>query len=468
MLLHHTVEKDDEETEESFQMRFMPHTDSDVAAMLDVVGLENLEQLIEHVPAELRAKASIAIDRGRSEAEVAREISMLAALNAGASEFTSYLGGGYYDHYVPAAVRAIIARAEFATSYTPYQAEASQGTTQAIFEFQTLITQLTAMEVANAGMYDGASAAAEAVLMAHRLKPKRTRVALSRALWPDYRATIRTYLSSIEEIEIVETPFDEASGATDLAAFEKIANEHLLCVVIGYPNAFGIIEPLAAISEIARRADAIAISATAESLALGLLKPPGELGVDIATGEGQSFGLPLQFGGPGFGYLAAKMVQVRQLPGRLVGETRDRDGRRAFCLTLATREQHIRRERATSNICTNHSLCALAATVYLSLMGRAGLRDLAERNVELAHEAAAALDSAGIRRRFTGPFFNEFAIRVDNAVMALKAAEAQKILAGIPLVRDYPELWDTILTTCTEMNRAEEFARLADALAEVR
>jgi glycine dehydrogenase subunit 1 len=462
------VKTDEEEGEEGFQMRFMPHTGSDVAAMLDVVGLENLEQLIEHVPAELRAKATIAIDRGRSEAEVAREISMLAAMNSSASEFTSYLGAGYYNHYVPAAVRAITARAEFATSYTPYQPEASQGTTQAIFEFQTLITQLTAMEVANAGMYDGASAAAEAVLMAHRLKPKRSLVALSRALWPDYRATIRTYLSSIEEIESIEIPFDSTSGATDLAAFEKIANERLLCTVIGYPNAFGVIEPLGAISEIARRADAIAISATAESLALGLLKPPGELGVDIATGEGQSFGLPLQFGGPGFGYLAAKMAQVRQLPGRLVGETRDRDGRRAFCLTLATREQHIRRERATSNICTNHSLCALAATVYLSLMGRGGLRDLAERNVELAHEAAAVFEAAGIRRRFTGPFFNEFAIRVEDAARALQAAETRKILAGIALGRDYPELSDTILTTFTEMNRPDEFTRLAGALAGVR
>src|SRR5215469_13936718 len=241
-------------------MRFMPHTGSDVAAMLDVVGLKNLEQLIEHVPAELRAKAAIAIDRGRSEAEVARAISMLAATNSGASEFTSFLGGGYYNHYVPAAVRAVTARAEFATSYTPYQAEASQGTTQAIFEFQTLITQLTAMEAANAGMYDGASAAAEAVLMAHRLKPKRTLVALSRSLWPDYRATIRTYLSAIEEIEIVEVPFDSASGATDVREFEKVAIERLLGVVVGYPNGFGVIEPLSAISEIARRVDAIAIS----------------------------------------------------------------------------------------------------------------------------------------------------------------------------------------------------------------
>ncbi len=326
---------------------------------------------------------------------------------------------------MPAAVRAVIARAEFATSYTPYQAEASQGTTQAIFEFQTLITQLTAMEVANASMYDGASAAAEAVLMARRLMPKRAVVALSRALWPEYRATIRTYLSALHGLEIVEVPFDDATGATDIAALSRIANDRLLCTVTGYPNALGVIEPLGSITEITHRAGALAISATAEGIALGLLRAPGELGVDIAVGEGQSFGLPLQFGGPGVGFMAARTAHLRQMPGRLVGQTRDRDGRRAFCLTLNTREQHIRRERATSNICTNHSLCALAATVYLSLMGRCGLRELAERNVELAHQAADVLEAAGIRRRFSGPFFNEFALKLTNPTAALEAAERQ-------------------------------------------
>ncbi|HUA34932.1 MAG TPA: aminomethyl-transferring glycine dehydrogenase subunit GcvPA [Candidatus Binataceae bacterium] len=449
-------------------MRFMPHTESDVAAMLKVVGAGSLEDLIAHVPAELRATAAIALERGRTEAEVSREISALAAMNAGARDFTSFLGGGYYRHYVPAAVRAVIARAEFATSYTPYQAEASQGTTQAIFEFQTLIAQLTAMEVANASMYDGASAAAEAVLMAHRLQPKRRIVAMSRGLWPDYRATIRTYLSALGEVEIVELPFDPASGTTSTTALEAIANDHLLCTVIGYPNAFGIVEPLGALTAIAHRAGAIAISATAEGLALGLLKPPGDLDIDIAVGEGQSFGLPLQFGGPGFGFLAAHMVNVRQMPGRLVGQTHDRDGRRAFTLTLATREQHIRRERATSNICTNHSLCALAATVYLSLMGRTGLRDLAERNVELAHQAADTLTASGLKPLFNAPFFNEFVINVDGAAAALRAAEQHGILAGLALGHDYPELAGSILVSVTEMNDGDDFSRLAGALAEVR
>ena len=446
-------------------MRFMPQTETDIAAMLETIGAKNLDDLIAHVPADLRASATINLDPGRAESDVVSEISELAARNLGASGFANFLGAGYYRHYVPAAVRAVIARAEFATSYTPYQAEASQGTTQAIFEFQTLITQLTALEVANASMYDGASAAAEAVLMAHRLMPKRSVVALSRALWPEYRATIRTYLSALGEIEIVEVPFDETTGATNVVALDRVANDSLLCTMTGYPNAFGIIEPLGTIAEITHRAGGIAISATAEGIALGLLRAPGDLGVDIAVGEGQSFGMPLQFGGPGLGFMAARMTHLRQMPGRLVGQTRDRDDRRAFCLTLATREQHIRRERATSNICTNHSLCALAATVYLSLMGRAGLRDLAEQNVELAHRAAEVLEAAGIRRRFSGPFFNEFVLQVPSPSTALKAAERKQVLAGVALGVDYPEISDGLLVAVTEVNRDEEFGRLAAAIA---
>ncbi len=444
----------------------MPQTEADVASMLKTIGVENLDALVAHVPEDLRSRARINLAPGACEAEVAREMAALAAANDGASGFVSFLGAGYYDHYVPAAVRAITARAEFATSYTPYQPEASQGTTQAIFEFQTLITQLTAMETANASMYDGASAAAEAVLMARRLLPRRRVVAISRALWPDYRAAIRTYLSALDAVEIVEVPFDTQSGATNLDALSDLATDSLMCVVAGYPNAFGIIEPFSNVAEIAHGAGAIAISATAEALALALLKPPGDLGADIVVGEGQSFGMPLQFGGPGLGFMAARAANVRQIPGRLVGQTHDRDGRRAFCLTLATREQHIRRERATSNICTNHSLCALAATVYLAQMGRRGLRELSERNVELAHRAQQALAARGIKRRFSGQFFNEFAITHPNPAAALKAAEARKILAGVPLGSDYPDLAGEILVAVTEMNTIDQFDVLASALAE--
>jgi glycine dehydrogenase subunit 1 len=446
-------------------MRFMPHTDADVRAMLDTIGVGQIEDLIAHVPANLRATAAIALAPGLSEQEVAAEVTALANQNR-AADLVSFLGGGYYNHYVPAVVRAVISRAEFATSYTPYQAEASQGTTQAIFEFQTLITQLTGLEVANASMYDGASATAEAVLMAHRITPKRSIVALSRALWPDYRATIRTYLSAVTQVETIEVPFDESSGQIDLGELKTLGKENLLCVVTGYPNGFGIVEPLAEIAQIAHAAGALAISATAEGLALGLLQAPGDLGIDIAVGEGQSFGLPLQFGGPGLGFLAARNAHLRQMPGRLVGQTRDADGNRAFTLTLATREQHIRRERATSNICTNHSLCALAATVYLSLMGRRGLRELAERNVELAHQAHEALAAANIRGRFSGPFFNEFAIKIPRAANALRFAEKRGILAGLPLAADYPELADNVLMSLTEMNRASDFARAAKVLVE--
>jgi glycine dehydrogenase subunit 1 len=445
-------------------MRFIPHTEADVAAMLHTIGASRMDDLVAHVPERLRASATINLERGRTEAEVVAELSALADQNRGACGFISFLGAGCYRHYVPAAVRALTARAEFATSYTPYQPEASQGTTQAIFEFQTLITQLTALEVANASMYDGASAAAEAVLMARRILPKRSVVAIARALWPDYRATIRTYLSAQKEVELIEAPFDPASGMTDLAALEKLAGDRLLCTVTGYPNVFGVIEPLSRIVELTHRAGAVAVAVTAEPLALGLLKAPGELGADIAVGEGQSFGLAPQFGGPGVGFMAGRMAHVRQMPGRLVGQTLDSNGRRAFCLTLAAREQHIRRERATSNICTNHSLCALAATVYLSIMGRRGLRELAARNVELSHEAAAALESAGIRRRFSAPFFNEFVASVPDPAKAIAAAEKRGILAGVALAPDYPELADGLLISVTEMNSRSDFGLLCSAL----
>ncbi len=448
-------------------MRFLPHTEDDVAAMLRVVGAASLEALLAQVPADLRARASLRLPPSRSEAEVAAELQALAAANLGAEGFASFLGGGCYRHYIPAAVRAVAARAEFATAYTPYQAEASQGTLQAIFEFQTLVTQLTALEVANASMYDGASAAAEAVLMARRLKPGRRTVALSRALWPDYRCAIRTYLSALDTLEVVEVGFEPGTGMADLAGLEGLADASLLCVVSGYPNMFGVIEPLGGIAKIAHRAGALAISATAEPLALGLLKPPGTLGIDIAVGEAQSFGLPVQFGGPGVGFMATRMTHVRQLPGRLVGETRDGAGRRAFCLTLATREQHIRRERATSNICTNNSLCALAATVYLALLGRRGLRELAARNVELAHHAARELQTAGVRLRLSGPFFNEFVVSIGRAQAALDAAEREGVLAGIELGTDYPELADGLLVSVTEMNDARQIARLCEVLGRV-
>ncbi len=446
-------------------MRFIPHTNDDIAAMLEAIGAASIDDLLAPVPEKLRAQAAIGLAAGLSEAQVVAELEEMARKNTGAFAAANFLGFGCYRHFAPAIVRAIIARSEFATAYTPYQAEASQGTLQAIFEFQTLITQLTGLEVANASMYDGASATAEAVLMAQRLAPVRRRVAVSRALWPDYRETLRTYLSGSETLELVEVAFDPAAGSTDLRQLTAMADDDLLCVVAGYPNAFGVVEPLGEIVEIAHRAGALAIAVTAEALALGLLKAPGDLGADIAVGEGQSFGLAQSFGGPGVGFMAARMAQVRQMPGRLVGETRDLEGRRAFCLTLATREQHIRRGRATSNICTNHSLCALAATVYLALVGRQGLRRLAERNVELAYNARERLQAAGLRLRFSGPVFNEFTLTLPGLASRLASAEASGILCGVALERWYPELRDTLLVSVTEANRATEIDRLCAVLS---
>jgi glycine dehydrogenase subunit 1 len=448
-------------------MRFIPHTEADTAAMLEVLGIASADELIAHVPASLRAKATIDLPRGLSESEVARALSALAARNRGALEFISFLGGGYYRHYVPAGVRVITARAEFATAYTPYQPEASQGTTQAIFEFQTLVSQLTGLDVANASMYDGASASAEAVLMARRVMPDRRRVVLARSLWPDYRSTIRTYLRAQPEIELVELPFEAASGTANLEVLARLLDAHLLCVVVGYPNAFGAIEPLDRIAQMVHRAGALMISVTAEALALALLKSPGESGADIAVGEAQSFGIAPQFGGPGLGFMATRVVNVRQMPGRLVGETVDSRGQRAYCLTLAAREQHIRRERATSNICTNHSLCALAATVYLTLMGRRGLRKLAARNVELAHLTTEKLASAGIRRCFDGPVFNEFIVSVPALPRVLTRAEQRGVIAGIAIGESYPELRDGLLICVTELNSVSEIDLLCEVLAEV-
>ncbi|MGH7841655.1 MAG: glycine dehydrogenase, partial [Candidatus Binataceae bacterium] len=271
-------------------------------------------------------------------------------------------------------------------------------------------------------------------------------------------------LSALPELEVVEAPFDPVTGATPASEWRRLADERLLCTVTGYPNFFGVIEPLGEIARVTHRAGAIAIAVTAEALALGMLKSPGELGADIAVGEGQSFGLAPQFGGPGVGFMAARLDHVRLMPGRLVGETRDRRGKRAFCLTLATREQHIRRERATSNICTNHSLCALAAAVYLALMGRAGLRELAGRNVELAHQAAVTLVQAGIPMRFGGPFFNEFVVAVADPLAAIERACGQGVIPGLALGHDYPELSDGLLVAVTELNQPAEFARLRDAL----
>ncbi len=444
-------------------MRYIPHTVGDVKEMLERVGVKNLEELFVEVPESVRLKRPLDLPEAISETELLRELKVLAAKNATPSTHMSFLGGGAYHHFSPAAIDMLISRSEFYTAYTPYQPEISQGTLQAIFEFQTLICQLTGMDAANASMYDGASACAEAVLMSVRLT-KRKKVLLSRALNPRYRGAVATYCMYLG-LELVEVAVAD-DGRTDLADLAAKLDETTAAVVAGYPNYFGVIEDLSALSEKAHEAGARMVAAVSEPIALGLLKSPGELGVDIVAGDGQSFGLPLAFGGPYVGFFAVRQKDVRGMPGRLVGETTDLDGQRGFVLTLATREQHIRREKATSNICSNQGLCALVTTIFMSLLGKQGLREMAEQN--LAKAAYAREQLAGVKGFsvvFGSPSFNEFVIRSQEPVAdVLGRLEEAGILGGIALGKDYPELADCFLVCVTEQNRREEIDALVAAL----
>jgi glycine dehydrogenase subunit 1 len=430
--------------------------------MLAAIGVSNIDALFADVPADLRARAALDLAPGLSEIDVRRRLEALAARNAAAQQHC-FIGAGAYPHFVPAVVDQILQRAEFYSAYTPYQPEVSQGTLQAIFEFQTLVAMLLGMDVANASMYDGASATAEAVLMALRMRPKRPRVILARALHPQYREVVRTYTTGAGDYELIEAPFD-ASGRTDLDWLRQHVDGNTAAVVLGYPNVFGVVEDLAAASTIAHDRDAVAISSTTESVALGLLRAPGDLGADIAVAEGQSLGIPMSYGGPGVGLFATRSELVRLMPGRLVGEAHDGGGRRGYVLTLATREQHIRRERATSNICTNQGLMALAFTVHVSLLGKRGIRELATANTVTAHRVGERLREAGWSPCFSAPFFNELAVRKPGAHSYWARARQAGVLAGVPLQPWYPELEDALLLCGTEVHNDQAITALAAAL----
>jgi glycine dehydrogenase subunit 1 len=445
-------------------MRYIPHTPDDVSEMLRRTGVANLEGLFAEVPASVRLKRPLDLPAPLSEPELLRELKALAARNATPASHISFLGGGAYQHFVPAAIDMLIARSEFYTAYTPYQPEISQGTLQAIFEFQTLICQLTGMEVANASMYDGASACAEAALMAVRLT-RRNKLLVSRALNPRWRAVIATYCRYLD-LDLVEVGY-ATDGRIDLDDLAHKIDARTAAVIAGYPNYFGLVEDLGALAGLAQGAGAKLVAGVSEGVALGLLKSPGELGADIVAGEGQSFGIPVSFGGPYVGFFAARMKDVRAMPGRLVGETLDRDGHRGFVLTLATREQHIRREKATSNICSNQGLCALTATIFLSLLGKQGLRELAGQNLAKAAYARAQLGSVTeVSLPFGAPVFNEFVVRSRRPVdEVLATLEQRGILGGIPLGNDFPELADAFLVCVTEQHRRADIDALVQALA---
>ena len=445
-------------------MRFIPHTEQDIREMLKKIGLRNIDELFASIPDTLRLRDKVLdLPTALSETELVSTFKHTQKRNPDPDEMSTFLGAGAYRHYSPALIGNLVLRGEFSTSYTPYQPEVSQGTLQAIFEFQTMIAMLTGMDIANASMYDGASALAEAVLMAHRINGK-NEFLIARAVHPEYRQTVTTYLRGTDH-QLIDVPYD-SRGKTDLEFIRSNLSDKTSAVVLQTPNFFGIVEEYEALGKELAERDALLIVAVTEPLSLGILKPPGERGADIVVGEAQSFGLPVSFGGPYVGFFATREQYIRQVPGSVTGETTDRDGRRAFVLTLSTREQHIRRERATSNICTNQGLCALAATVYLAVMGKQGLRELAVLNLRKADYLKNKLSKVGgFEIRFNADTFNEFVLKCPKPATEVRDSLLEhKILAGLPLGGHYPELADSLLLCATEMNTVEAIDRLTEKL----
>lgn len=434
--------------------------------MLHQVGLNSAEELFDSIPRALRLTRNLNTTRALSEIELLAGFEQLATRNPGARRI-SFLGAGAYQHYIPTIVDHIISRSEFFTAYTPYQPEISQGTLQAIFEFQTLVCQLTGMEVANASMYDGSTALAEAVLMAERVT-KRSKVIACGAIHPEYLEVITTYVQHAG-IELLHDPADTETGQTSGSL--DLLDDKTAALVVQSPNFFGCIEDVAALAEKAHAAGALLIVTITEAMSLGLLKSPGACGADIVVAEGQSFGVPLSFGGPYVGLFATREKYARQIPGRLVGEAYDKEGRRGFVLTLATREQHIRREKATSNICTNEGLIALATTVYLETMGRRGLQEAAAQCAQKAAYAAKRIGGLeGFSIPFTGPRFNEFVVRapVDAKQLLVRLASEANITGGLPLSRYYPDRPNEFLVCVTEINSRAQIDALVEGLASQR
>lgn len=452
-------------------MPYVQNTEAEVKAMLDAIGASSIDELFNSIPADIRLPRETAlsgIPSTKSEADVVRRLNQLSRKTNDTASRPTFLGAGIERHFIPHAVDHISLDGNFITAYTPYQPEVSQGTLTAVFEFQTLLSQITGLPVSNASLYDGASAAAEAMLVADRYcqktfrKEKRNRVIMPQALHPEVRETLATYAATTG-LELVAIPYDAETGVTDQTAFQTALSEGgVACAILPYPTFFGAISDISAMVKATKETGALAI-AYAHPLALSLLKSPGEVGADIAVGEGQPLGCYQALGGPAFGYFSCSMDLIRYAPGRIVSETVDQDGKRAFCLALATREQHIRREKATSNICTNQALMALRATIYLGALGKVGYVELGEQIASNARYAAEAFEAAGCKRRFAGaPFFNEFVVDVP-ADFADKA-RAAGIVPGLDLGRFYPELAGSMLVTVGELNTKEEIDQFVGLL----
>ena len=442
-------------------MRYIPHTSKDVEAMMKVIGVTSVNELFEAIPKSHQLTKPLDLPPSLSEMELRKQIETLAFQNEG-QHYLSFLGGGCYHHYVPSIVNYLASQGGFLTSYTPYQPEISQGTLQTTFEFQTMIARLTGMELANASMYDGATALAEACLMAKRLKTDKTKILIPKNLHPEYQQVCQAYLET-QDIELLAVEYDRTSGQISAMDLQSKLSSDCAAVIVQQPNFFGIVEHLKILRTMADSVNALLIVAIPEPLSLGLLKPPGEYNADIVVGEAQSFGNPPSFGGPHVGFFATQNAYVRAIPGRIVGETTDKKGRRCYTLTLSTREQHIRREKATSNICTNQALLATRAAIYLSTVGEQGLKKLALWNHSLANILAKKLKTATLK--FASPFFNELVVECSQPIKDIEQnLRKNKILGGISLEEFYPELKNCLLICPTEIHSQEDIERLCDLL----
>jgi glycine dehydrogenase subunit 1 len=445
-------------------LSYVLNTDADQKAMLDKIGVKSVEELFQSIPASLRLQRPLNVPPALTEIELQQHMAALARRDISAEDAVCFLGGGAYDHFIPAVVDAVASRSEYYTAYTPYQAEASQGSLQAFFEYQTLICQLTGMDVANASLYDGGSAVAEAVLMAATISPKRTRVLVAESVHPEYRRTLDTYLADLD-VKAAALPTPE--GFLNPDDLKRAVDDDTLCVIVQHPNFFGGLEEVEALAAAAKAKGALFV-VSFDPISLGLLKRPGQYGADIAIAEGQCLGNPLVYGGPYLGILACREEYVRKMPGRLVGQTVDRNGTRCWVLTLQTREQHIRREKATSNICTNQGLFALRAAVYLAALGPQGLKETAELCLRKAHYAAEQLAKVpGVSLRFKRPFFKEFTLQVPGQVGPLLSSLLKEgYHAGLPLGRWYPGLANCVSVAVTEKRTKAEIDGLTEALAK--
>lgn len=444
-------------------MRYLPHTEEEISAMLKVIGAGSIDDLFNGIPDAVKFKGELPLADGLNEIELKAHLKSLADKNISLAEGINFIGGGSYHHYAPSVINALVKRGEFLTAYTPYQPEVSQGTLQAMFEFQTMMCELTGMEVANASNYDLSTACAEAVMMARRVNQKK-RVLVAKSLHPHYREVMTTYFKD-QDYELVEIPWT-SSGQIDMSELKSKLDDSISAVLVQSPNFFGTIEDTKTIGALVKDKPALFVVATSEALSYAVTTSPGEAGADIAIGEGMSFGLGTNYGGPYVGIFATKQQFIRSMPGRLIGQTTDADGKRGYVLTFATREQHIRREKATSNICTNQGLCALIASVYLSLMGPQGLTKLALMNMErLKFLKDLLTNKKKDAVLFTGPSFNEMVIKLNKPVRdAVGHLLKDRIFAGIDLSSHYPELDRHLLVCTTELVSHDDIKVFADRI----